>query len=574
MGILDRFRKPKVVEAESEIKIKEPQATIIQRPIIFQTDFNGDKFLGSFGITKDYAFIDYWTLRKRSVQLFEENPYFRGLIRRLVTNEINTGLRLDAAPKSEILNIDEDSLQEWADKHETLWQLWSEDPSLCDWHHENTFGELHALARYTAIVSGDVLKITRINQKTGLPQIEIIDGQYITDPGVEPRKGNTIEYGIELDSNRRHVAYWVEDKNEQTKSGKTHRRIPVYGEKSGRRISKLIYGTDKLIGRLRGIPLAALVLTKLKDLDRASDAELRATLINSMIAGVTQREQGVIASNAIGRGAQAQATPQNGYVSADENVTINQKYRAAFQQPGMWVEELSPGETLNSFSTARPNVNFAKYEESILNLLCWSLELPPEIGRLLFTNSFSASRQANNEFQVYLKKANYKNANDFCRPIYEQFTTYAALTNQTDMQGFIEARISGDWKKVNAWLCSEWTGISRPSIDILKDVNAGEKAVANGFSTLDDQARKISGKTFRTVAQKLKREKEYADKLGISLNMFEDNMGVPLPDPNNPQQIQDQQLQAQNARMIFQIAAKLENIESDIEEIKEASGNS
>ena len=47
--------------------------------------------------------IDYWTLRARSSQLFNENLYARGLLRRLITNEINTGLTPECCPDEEII---------------------------------------------------------------------------------------------------------------------------------------------------------------------------------------------------------------------------------------------------------------------------------------------------------------------------------------------------------------------------------------------------------------------------------------------------------------------------------------
>ena len=53
------------------------------------TAYDGEKFAGGFGIT-DIFTTDYWTLRRRSAQLFKENLYAKGLIRRLITNEITT----------------------------------------------------------------------------------------------------------------------------------------------------------------------------------------------------------------------------------------------------------------------------------------------------------------------------------------------------------------------------------------------------------------------------------------------------------------------------------------------------
>ena len=58
----------------------------------FYAVWDGEKFPGSFGLTKNYQFVDYWTLRERSYQLFVENIYARGLLRRLLRNEIHTGI--------------------------------------------------------------------------------------------------------------------------------------------------------------------------------------------------------------------------------------------------------------------------------------------------------------------------------------------------------------------------------------------------------------------------------------------------------------------------------------------------
>ena len=74
------------------------------------TSWDGDKFLGGFGITKDYEVVNHWLIRKRSKQLFTENIYARGIIRRLITNIINKGLSLEATPDAEILGLDPESL--------------------------------------------------------------------------------------------------------------------------------------------------------------------------------------------------------------------------------------------------------------------------------------------------------------------------------------------------------------------------------------------------------------------------------------------------------------------------------
>ena len=104
--------------------------------------WGGDKFLGGFGITKNYEVVDHWLLRKRSKQLFTENLYARGLIRRLLTNEINKGLALEATPDAEILGLDREQLATWSENTERRASIWGKNPDLCDYRGARTFGAL------------------------------------------------------------------------------------------------------------------------------------------------------------------------------------------------------------------------------------------------------------------------------------------------------------------------------------------------------------------------------------------------------------------------------------------------
>src|SRR5690242_11309438 len=110
----------------------------------------GDKWEGGFGAT-ELLLTDYWTLRARSVQLFETNLYARGLIRRLVTNEINTGLHLEASPIESILGKKEDELGDWTEDVENRFSIWESDASVCDNAELSTFGRLQAAARQEAL---------------------------------------------------------------------------------------------------------------------------------------------------------------------------------------------------------------------------------------------------------------------------------------------------------------------------------------------------------------------------------------------------------------------------------------
>ena len=312
------------------------------------------------------------------------------------------------------------------------------------------------------------------------------------------------------------------------------RRFPAYGRRSGRRVAWMVYGTERLIDEVRGEPLLSGVLYMLKELDRYRDAEERAAVINAMLPLFVRKPatatMGSRPSDGLSR-LRGGAGLGSAVVSADEEKN-RRDIRA--MTPGTIFDDLAPGEEVVSFQTNRPNVNYSTFEGAILSGICWSLEIPPEIAMLRFQSNYSASRQANNEFEVYLSYQAQKLSRRICQPIYEEFVTSAAAGGIVELPGFISALTDGSrWMERSAWLSCAWTGLSRPSVDPQKEVSASLAALDGGLTTYDDECMRISGHSFRQVMQKRKREEEYMAKIGFTPKANEDNNGKPAyPDGN------------------------------------------
>jgi hypothetical protein len=181
----DPFPAPEVARARTAFDSAESQIVAEQygtsrAPVRFAYD-DGTKFAGGYGVTKLLA-ADYWTLRARSSQLFETNIYARGVIRRLVTNVINTGLSLEATPEEKILGKEEDELADWSEMVENRFQLWCDSPRLCDQAELKTFGAIQAEAYREALIEGDVLVVLRQDPRTGLPRLQLIKGSNVRTP--------------------------------------------------------------------------------------------------------------------------------------------------------------------------------------------------------------------------------------------------------------------------------------------------------------------------------------------------------------------------------------------------------
>ncbi len=511
------------------------QGTSLEKSIMYYTKkviddvFDGDKFPGSFGLTREYVVnhgVDYFTLRRRCYQLFTENTYFAGIIKRVLRNEIFTGMLPEPTPIGSILwpHLSEEKQEQEAAKYAELmnvaFSLYANEYSVFDYKQQLTFGEFQEAVRQEAIICGDCVIVSRINHQTNLPCWDIISGNCIKTPlEYDVRKGNTILHGVERNAQGRHVAYWVEEFKDNNYN---FTRIPVYGEKSGRQISWMVYGGNKLLDEVRGTPLLASALYMLRDLDRYRDAELRAAVIGSIIPFFIEKSPTATPGGGVLSNAAMNKVKANGVELTKETPP------QVDMIPGMVLDNLKPGETVKAFNPTHPNINFKTFEETILSAICWGcLEVPPEIAVLKFSTSYSASRQANTEFEIYLKYRAFKNAKDFSQLIYQEFQIQSALLGDIILPGFLEIVFNPkEWKARAAWLKSEWVAMSRPSVDIQREAGAYILLEDSMDMTHDQVARRFTGMSFKAVCIIRAREKKLMDRLGLVAKTDEDTINL------------------------------------------------
>lgn len=462
---------------------------------------DGSKWQGGFGPTRSLI-TDYWTLRARSVDIFETNLYARGIIRRLVTNEINTGLHLEAVPEEKILGKEEDSLADWSETVENRFSLWANEPRLCDYAERSTFGALQVQARMESLIAGDVLVVNRQDQRTGLPKLQLVSGSCVQSPLQVPPGGNRIEHGVELDAQGRHVAYWILQRPAVGFGLPTSKRLPAYGEKSGRRLAWLVYGTDKKLDDVRGKPILSLALQSLKEIDRYRDAVQRKALINSMLAMFIEKGQDKPGTHPFSGGATLRG--QELTVTNDGRARC---FKAAEQIPGVVMEELQQGEIPRAFPSNGTDERFGGFEEAIIQAIAWAYEIPPEILTLSFNSNYSASQAAINEFKMYLNRMRTEFGDCFCTPAYREWLLAETMSGRVAADGLLDAfRDSSQYDTFGAWTASDWSGHIKPAVDLSKLVAGYVEAVQQGFITRGRASRELFGTRFSKNIQQLTRE--------------------------------------------------------------------
>lgn len=458
---------------------------------------DGEKFTGGFGPTTLF-FTDYWTLRARSRQLFTENLYARGLIRRLITNEINTGLELEALPDEQTLGLALGDLAEWAEDVENRITIWARNPELCDHRSLSTFGAIQADARQAALVEGDVLAVLRINPATQQPTVQLIPGGRITTPiGAGAPRGTAaqnIRHGVHLDDAGRHLGFYIESNDGRWEY------IPARGPQSGRRVAWLVYGSDHLHDDVRGQPLLSLLLQSLKEIDRYRDSVQRKAVVNSILAMFIKKTADKPSTRPLTGGAvrRDQAVTDDGSGQGGQR-----RYDITSALPGMVIQELQQGEEPVGFNSAGVDLHFGQFEAAILRTVAWCNEVPPEILELSFEKNYSASQAALNEFKVYLNRVRRRMGEQFLTPIYKEWLIGQVRSGKINAPGLLEAlRRPDGYDIVGAWIFCEWCGQIKPSADLLKTVRAYTEALNVGAITYSRAAREMFGTKFsRNVEQ-------------------------------------------------------------------------
>jgi lambda family phage portal protein len=487
---------------------------------------DGEKYVGGFGVT-ELLIPDYWTLRARSVQLFKKNLYARGIVRRLVTNIVNTGLALESEPDERILGVDEATLADWSDTVENRFHLWERSPALCDDYERSTFGAIQAQALQTAIVSGDVLVTLLQDERTGLPRVRLVDGSRVQTPFGAGREaptlapGHVIKHGVELDARRRHVAYWVTHVDDATGERRSE-RLAAVGALTGRRQAWLVYGSDKLLDEVRGEPLLSIILQSVLEIDRYRDAVLRKAVVNGVLAMFIKKEQPQtvgtrpLTGGAIKKGTQVVGTgPGN----------APRTYRFAEMVPGAVFDELAPGESPQGFTPDGTDEKFADFESAIIYAIAWCFEVPPEILTLSFSSNYSASQAAINEFKLFLNVRRSAWGDDFCQPIYTEWLLSEALAGRISAPGLLEAwRDPSRYDRFVAWLLADWSGAIKPSVDLVKQADGYTKLVEQGFITRARAAREVTGTKYAKNVAQLARENE-------ALKTARAPLAPPAPEP-------------------------------------------
>lgn len=478
----------------------------------------------------------YAHLAECSDRLFTDNIYARGFVLRFVTSVINTGLTIEALPNSDVLGIDQDTLDIWTESVETAFDLWGARKELCSIRENKNLRE-HEVEAYTiALKQGDCLTIEEQDPRTGLPRYQVIPGRRIMSPIEALASARRVIDGVEVDADGKILAFWVSDNLPQHSfylegMGKI-RRVPAFDD-DGRPIAWMVYGSPQRIG-LRGEPLLSLLIRSLSEIDKYRESVQRKALLTSLIAFVVTKKEsgpGTLPLTNLGGGLSRTG-------AAIDSTVTERNLNVGTYVPGAIIDEMAPGEELKAVNSEGTDIRFAEFEEAIIDAMAWAYGVPPEVLRMKYSNNYSASQASNNKWLLAVNMIREDFGTQFVRPVYESFLLSATLTRDIDDLGLLATRSNWKlWKKRASWLCCEISGPADPVVDVTKQMKAYREAFELGIYTRRRAAREIGGGKFSRIIKERAREDEMMRNAKLIAASQTHTVGIDPPKPEKPLQV-------------------------------------
>jgi lambda family phage portal protein len=461
---------------------------------------------------------DLQTLRERSRDLVRNNPLAGGAINTAVTNIVGTGLKLQARPDREILKMNDEQADAWEANAEREFRMWAENQTYCDIRKTQNFYDSQDLVFRQYLENGDVFTLIGREKRRDFPyslRLQVIEADRICNKDFA-KDTERLSGGVEKDGSGSPINYHIMDQhpgNWLYRSGYTWTVVPAFGEKSGLRNVIHNYRTLRP-GQTRGVPYLAPVIETLKQLGRYTEAELMGTVVSALFTVFIKTDLGIPTLGAM----QGDSTVEGSVGSSDKDIKLGN---------GALIG-LRPGESIETADPKRPNTAFDPFIKAILEQVGVALEIPFEILIGHFSASYSASRAALLEAWRFFRGRRRWLASSFCQIVYENFLHEGIALGRISAPGFFS-----DPLLRRAYCGAIWIGDAPSQIDPLKEVDAAEKRLQLGLTTLDEETVTLTGGDFEANYPRIKKEREMMGKIGMEFQKKSPNPFAPAPAGGN-----------------------------------------
>lgn len=451
------------------------------------------------------------TLRARSREQFYNNDYAKRFVSMVRSNVIGQkGIQVQS--KVEGMNGGGQDKPAQA-AIEKAFKDWGKKQN-CDLKGELSFVAFQSLALGTIAIDGEVLVRRHTSGKYAY-QLEMIDPELLdVTYNTDLKSGNTVRFGIELDSLGRRVAYHL---NTPSKSG-ADIYYSEYNQKHYRRVpaSEILHlFLRDFVNQKRGLPWMATALQRMKMLVGYEDAALVSARAGASKMGFFTTEGG------------AEYTGDD----VDEEGQIVENFEAGT------MTQLPEGVSFQPFDPDYPKGEFGDFMKSCLRGIASGLSISYNtLANDLEGVNFSSMRHGAVEEREIWKCLQEWIIEQLVEPVFQDW-----LARSWELELISIPGRNGTRKPLLRPLEDYQPAAYQPRrwdwVDPLKDIQARKEEIALGITSVSAVIRD-KGQDPETVWQDIEKEKEILSKLGINFG------GLSNDGPNTEDKEQDESAQS------------------------------
>jgi lambda family phage portal protein len=436
-------------------------------------------------------------LRAASRQLVRDASYAKRAKVIVVNNVIGSGVGMQGQVKSQAGSL----MRPVNAAMERAWARWCV-AKRCHTGGELHFGDLERLALGQVFEAGEVIirKHYRAFGDSAVPfALEVIEPERLVDDHSNPSlpgaglvvgEGNLVRMGVEVDTFRRPVAYWLRTNH----PGEIGFRVGAV-ERWERVPADQIFHL-RVIERwpqTRGVPWLHTAIRKLNDMDGYSEAEIVAARGASSYMGFIESPE----------------------IDSDMAKEAADGSKEIGLEPGT-IEHLLPGEKFNAFAPSRPNAAMDPFMRMMLREVAAGIGVSYEsLSRDYSQSNYSSSRLALLDDRDLWRVLQQWWIRSFRLPLHCDWMAQAALAGaiapiRVDQYALDQERFEAVAFKPRGWT---W-------VDPTKEVAAYKEAIKAGLTTATDViANTAGGKDIEDMLEERANELEMMEALGLEFDV-------------------------------------------------------
>ena len=286
------------------------------------------------------------TLRDRSSDAIRNDWSGESVIQKWATNLVGIGItprfrRIKDKARRQAINDDWFDFVREADADSVLDMYGMQTLATRSWLEK---GEVFARRRYRRADDGLVIPVQV--ELLEAEMVPLVDGTDAFDPRMG--RGNTLRSGIEFDRRKKKVAFWVHKNH----PGDNYQGVRPSGSDLVRVLARdMIHVFEpKRVGQLRGVPILAPILARLRGINDYEDVTLeRQKIANLFVAFISRRLPPL-----------APTDPNHSPLSGLDTALDGEGSPLIPMRPGL-LQELEDGQTVNFANPPDPATNYSDY---------------------------------------------------------------------------------------------------------------------------------------------------------------------------------------------------------------------